>query len=200
MRGPTYASGMSPGGGSATITGDDVEITAAGTYKLEAVTTCGSSTTLASIGDIFINPSVTGTVTVFIESRSNNNTPGAVNVGSINLTNTAGVTGNLQELRITGDLGVTGPILVRSPSSTVVSVGDDVVDTFTINGDLNGDITSDSMEDIVIGGTVAASDTITANIVGDISIAGDLSTATGLIDVGQAGSISIGGFSLALLM
>lgn len=63
-------------GGSVTITDDDVRIDAAGTYKFEAVTTCGSSTTLANIDNITINSSVTGTVSVYIESRSDNNTAG----------------------------------------------------------------------------------------------------------------------------
>ncbi|MGE0480161.1 MAG: hypothetical protein AB7Q17_06775 [Phycisphaerae bacterium] len=120
--------------GNVSIVGANVEILAAGTYKFEAVTSCGSSTTLADIGAITINSSVTGTVTVYIESRSDNNTAGAVNVGSINLTNTSGVTGELAELRITGDLGTPSVASEVTAITGVASVGGDLLREFNTNG------------------------------------------------------------------
>lgn len=89
-----------------------IRILNSGIFKFESVT----SGNLDEIGSIVIDDSVTGTVTVFIERSTDNNTPGATNVGFIDLTNdhATPVIGNLQELRITGDLGTAGPIVVAN--------------------------------------------------------------------------------------
>ncbi|MGE0482171.1 MAG: hypothetical protein AB7Q17_17055 [Phycisphaerae bacterium] len=169
--------------GNVSITGTSAVINAAGTYKFEAVTTCGSSNTLANIGNITIDSSVTGTVTVYIESRSDNNTPGAANVGSINLTNTSGVTGDLAELRITGDLGTPSVASEVTAITGVATVGGDLVREFK-SGSLSGTFTAGSIDETFkVTGTHAGAITVsTITQTGNIWLSG-AGTHTGSVTV-----------------
>ena len=92
--------------GDVVITGDSAVITAAGTFKFQSVT----SGNLDEIGSITVADGVTGTVIVYIERDTDDDSPGATNVGAINLTNDqeASLIGEIAELRITGDLATEG--------------------------------------------------------------------------------------------
>jgi len=64
------------------ITGNNAEIFAAGTFKFESVT----AGELDIIGEIKINGSVNGIVTIYVERSTDNDSPGATDVRSINPT------------------------------------------------------------------------------------------------------------------
>ena len=150
--------------GDVTITGNDAEIFAAGTFKFESEVTPGGA--LDVIGNITVNSSVTGTVTVYIERDTDNDSPGATNVGSINLTNAT--TGDLAELRITGNLGSGGPSTVTAVTGAVV-IGDGTTDNLVNDFDASP------------GG-----------VSGNITIAGSIATGKQLKVGTMAGNISVG--------
>lgn len=174
------------------IGSNGIRILSSGIFKFESVNL--GSGALESIGDIVIDNSVTGTVTLYIERSTDNNSPGAVNIDSINLTNTnmTPVIGNLQELRITGNLGVSGPIVMANFNGlgAVIAVQNDVLDSITINNDFDGDMTADAMGDITIIRDInSIGDTLIANSVGNITIGRH---QNGTIDVVSCGDITIG--------
>lgn len=68
------------------ITFNSAVITAAGTFKFQSVT--GGN--LDVIDDITVADGVTGTVIVYIERDTDDDSPGATNVGAIDLTNNQG--------------------------------------------------------------------------------------------------------------
>jgi len=127
-------SGRTPGTHYVVTDDINVEIRADGTFKFQSVT----DDELDVIGSITIADAVTGTVTVHIARNPADEagTDGATNVGSINLTNSHAipVIGNLAELRITGDLGVSAPSVVRGVTGAVTA--NDLADDLTINDDL----------------------------------------------------------------
>jgi hypothetical protein len=184
-----------------TITGINVEIAAAGTFKLEALTEPGGNV-LADIGNVAIANGVTGTVIVFIERSTDNNNPGAVNVDSINLTNTSGVTGNLRELRITGDLGTAAASTVRNITGAMVVPGE-ISNDLTVTRDLAGNVTATSVSadiaisrNLVLNRTLDVGDmegniTVNSRTFGEIlasSLTGDITLAD---EVTPNGSITI---------
>jgi len=148
-----------------TITDNDAQIDAAGTFKFQSVT--GGS--LDVIGIITVADGVSGTVIVYIERDTDDNSPGATNVGAINLTNDQGanLTGNLAELRITGNLATEGDV---------------TCDNITGNVDVGGSVD--------ISGAPATSVTV-GDISGDIQIDGDLRASWTAEDV--TGTIAIDG-------
>jgi hypothetical protein len=82
-----------------------VLILAPGTYKIEALDP-NEASGLGYINEISIDANCpTGTVNIFIERSTDNDQPGAIDVYWVHLLHASGVTGNLVELRITGDLG-----------------------------------------------------------------------------------------------
>jgi len=103
--------------GDVDITGDSAEITAAGTFKFQSVT----AGNLDVIGSITVANGVTGTVTVYIERDTDNDSPGATNIGAIDLTNDQGasLTGNLAELRISGNLANDGPVIATAVTGPI---------------------------------------------------------------------------------
>jgi hypothetical protein len=102
---------------------------------------------LDAIGSITVDNDVTGTVTVFIERDTDDDSPGATHVGSIDLTNSHAtpVVGNLAELRITGDLATLAACVVANVTGDIsvaghLSVSSALDRTFTANsvtGDIN---------------------------------------------------------------
>ena len=154
------------------ITLNNVQILAPGTFKFQSVT----SGNLDVIGSITVTDGVTGEVIVYIERDTDNDSPGATNVGAINLTNNQGanLTGNLAELRITGDLATTEGVVCSNITGEIeiggdldghnIVVADDIDEDITIDGLLAGNITADSMENLTITGTNAQTGDHTGSI------------------------------------
>ena len=137
----TEWSGRTPG--TDYVVRDDVhvEILTNGTFKFQALDGSGN---LDVIGNITVADGVTGTVTVYIERETDNDSPGATNVGSINLTNDQGayLTGNLAKLRINGNLATDEDIICYDVSGNIDCI--DIVHDFTINNS------------VAVGGNMAA--------------------------------------------
>ena len=159
-----------------TITDDDVRIDAAGTFKFQSVT----SGNLDVIGSITVADGVTGEVIVYIERDTDNDSPGATNVGAINLTNNQGanLTGNLAELRITGDLATEGDV-----------VCDAITGPITVGGTLDDDVSNGHK---LAATSVTGAITLTGGLIGDIDVG-----ALGDITIGNADDICDGNITIA---
>ena len=160
-----------------TLTVDSATINAPGTFKFQAEDV---SENLDAIGSITVADGVTGTVIVYIERDTDDDSPGATNVGAIDLTNNQGasLTGNLAELRITGDLATANDVVCDNITGTVVC--GDVDNDITLTGALTGNMTvSDISGNIAIGGNLGQNGppatTFTAgDVTGSITISGYL--------------------------
>ena len=143
-----------------TVTGDvNVTILANGIFKFQAEDGSGN---LDEIGSITVADGVTGTVIVYIERDTDDDSPGATNVGAINLANDQGasLTGEIAELRISGNLGaddnvvcdsVTGDIFVGLNTYNTLDLGDvDSSATITITKDLEGTLSANTLGNVLI--------------------------------------------------
>ncbi len=162
---------------------NEIVILNSGIFKFESVSAGGE---LEDIVGIRIDDSVTGTVTLTIERSTDNNTPGARHVGSIDLTNSNAtpVVGDLAELRIDGNLATTGPVVVHHIGG-VVSVVGTVQDSITVNGDLSGDITATATEAVTVNGAFPSEGSIIAPMIGDVSVQGIAGDITGTTSIGD---------------
>lgn len=126
-----------------------VEILAPGTYKFEAVDGLG---TLENINRITIDPAVTGLVTVHVaRDPAAGGGLGAADVKEVDLTNAAGVTGDLAELRISGALGAVGSTHISHLSGTAVILGN-VLSPITIEQEFEGSLECASLGDFSVVG------------------------------------------------
>ena len=169
--------------GNVDINGNNATILAAGTFKFQSVT--GGN--LDVIGSITVADGVTGEVTVYIERDTDDDSPGATNMGAINLTNNQGasLTGNLAELRISGNLAtdgdvscdsVTGDIFVGLNTYNTLDLGDvDSSSTITITKDLEGTLSANTPGNVLIYGDA-----------GPIAVPGDI-----IIAQNYAGTINV---------
>jgi hypothetical protein len=105
------------------LDGVNITLFADGTFKFQSVT--GGS--VAAIGTILVDNSVTGTVTLHIERNPAEvgnvaGQPGATNVGSIDLINgnATPTTGNLAFINITGALGGSGVSQVSAVTGALI--------------------------------------------------------------------------------
>jgi len=158
------------------INGDDVIITAPGTFKFQSVT----DDELDVIGSITVADGVTGTVTIHVRRNPNDmaGDDGATHVGAINLTNNQGdnLIGNLAELRITGNLGTAGPSVVRGITGDM-SLGD-IENDLTVNDDVGAGVTIGVND---VSGNITINDRLIGDIGSAVAPAGDI---TGTITVG----------------
>ena len=106
---------------------------------------------------------------MYIERDTDDDSPGATNVGAINLANDQGasLTGEIAELRISGNLGaddnvvcdsVTGDIFVGLNTYNTLDLGDvDSSATITITKDLEGTLSANTLGNVLIYGDAGPS-------------------------------------------
>jgi hypothetical protein len=152
----------------ASVIDNAVKITAAGTYKIEAVTTPGSS--LGYVDDIYIDPNgaaVNGDVFVYVvrnpkDTGNDPHQPGVTQLKEVNLTNvTSGHVGNLVEVRCTSHLGALGPIVASNISDTLyvggnvlddIEITGNIINMITITGFLKAHLSCESLHDLTVSG------------------------------------------------
>ncbi len=106
-----------------------ITILGPGEYKFQATDGAG----LGQINWIEVDAAVTGDVIIYIERSTDDNSPGAANILECNLSGDANTT--ITELRITGDLGESGPTVADSIG--VLSVDGEVLDDIIVAGEIS---------------------------------------------------------------